>query len=295
MIERKEGIYANIPIEDYHKDIGISSSGISLILDAPKKYWAKYVDPMRIEDDEQTQSMILGSAVHCLALEPKLFDKYFIVAPKVDKRTTAGKEIWANFLCYVQSKSGNGSFKYFPESKIYLEQSKPTIIKVEIYDKAKKMAQSIRDNKAFMAFTRYGGKVEHSLYFKDDDGVWLRSRPDFYNDEFILDIKTSRSAKEKDFQRSIENYGYHRQAALAIDSTDKLTEIKGRRFIILAIENKEPYLTKAYLMPKESIEIGRIEYKKGAKIYNNCMLSNVWNGYPDTISDLGVSDFYITK
>lgn len=295
LTERNEGIYANIPIEDYHKDIGISNSGISLILDAPKKYWSKYIDPERTEDEEKTQALILGSAIHCLVLEPELFDKQFVVAPKVDRRTTEGKKTWADFLCYVQSKSFNKSLKFCPESKIYVAQPKPTILRVEAYIKAQKMAQSIRGNKAFMAFARMGGKVEHSAYWKDYSGSWLRSRPDFYNDQFILDIKTTRSAKEKDFQRSIETYGYHRQAAMALDGLEKLTGISGRKFVLLAIESSEPFLTSSYLINSESIEIGRAEYKKGAIAYYNCIQSGVWNGYSEAITDLGLSDWYITK
>jgi len=40
----------------------------------------------------ETPAMVLGSALHCLVLEPQEWSKRYITAPKFDRRTKAGKE-----------------------------------------------------------------------------------------------------------------------------------------------------------------------------------------------------------
>jgi exodeoxyribonuclease VIII len=275
---RKEGIFENINIEDYHSDDGISNSGINLILDCPKRYWNEYINPLNQKDSEKSRSLLIGSALHYLSLEPELFDSTFIISPKVDRRTTKGKEEWNNFQSYVHSL-----------------KNKLTIMSEEIYLIAKQMAISLNENKAFQAIKKMGGKIENSLYWYDDNGVLLRSRPDFFNDEIILDIKTTKSLNEFSFKRAIGEYGYHRQAALAEDGLTKLSGISNRDFVIIAIENKEPYLTKSFRLRSDSLSIGREEYKKGSEIYKSCLQSGIWPGYDDRIQDISLTDWYIQK
>ena len=54
---------------------------------------------------EPTPAMALGSAVHCLTLTPDKFKSQFAVAPKIDRRTKAGKEEWENFTLTAATKT----------------------------------------------------------------------------------------------------------------------------------------------------------------------------------------------
>ena len=75
----KEGIYFDLPIDQYHADPAISSSGIKLLLKNPQKYWDKSaMNPEKESAD--TDALRVGKAMHCLLLEPEKFEDEFICA-----------------------------------------------------------------------------------------------------------------------------------------------------------------------------------------------------------------------
>ena len=66
-------------------------------------YWATYVDPERMPF-QPTDAMRQGSLVDCLITEPQNFDRKYVVAPKCDRRTKAGKAEWADAQELARSK-----------------------------------------------------------------------------------------------------------------------------------------------------------------------------------------------
>ncbi len=58
-------IIANLDIDVYHRSEGISASGISLLMDCPKRYWHEYLNPEGKRDTSKSNDKFkLGSAVH---------------------------------------------------------------------------------------------------------------------------------------------------------------------------------------------------------------------------------------
>lgn len=266
------GIFPNIPIELYHKAEGISNSGLSL-MDVPKKYWHEYLRPDRQDiDRERTKALVLGSAVHTLALEPTLFDSAFAVFPKIDKRTTVGKQRYAD---------------------LYQIHAGKQILDEEQYATATAMAESIRTNEAFMRVA-HDGHVEDSIFWRYHEAT-LRARPDFYNEFIVVDIKTSTSAAKDDFQRSIMTYGYHRQAAMQLDGLRNITGREYKYFANLVVENTAPYLTQMFLMDVELIDKGREEYLQRADKYRLCLKENFWPGYSQKLESITLPEWYMNK
>ena len=70
----------------------ISHSALKAFAKSPNHY-LQYV----AGEAPRTDAMIAGSALHCFVLEPHEFDARYIVAPKVDRRTKEGKEIFEAF------------------------------------------------------------------------------------------------------------------------------------------------------------------------------------------------------
>lgn len=73
----KPGVYSGIPNADYHGGPGISKSGLDLIRRSPQHYKA-VVDGAN--DNQPTPAQLIGTAAHCLILEPQEFAKNYCLA-----------------------------------------------------------------------------------------------------------------------------------------------------------------------------------------------------------------------
>ena len=81
--------------EEYHAGPGVSKSQLDQIAESPATYiWAKNA-PV---DEEKLKAFDMGSAIHCLLLEPDEFKDRFIIAPPFNRRTNTGKAEEAEFL-----------------------------------------------------------------------------------------------------------------------------------------------------------------------------------------------------
>lgn len=264
----KNGIYNNIDIDEYHASEGISSTGVSLILDCPARYYYEFQQKQKAlslpETQKQYDKYELGRAIHMLVLEPAKFDaNFYCMTEKVNLATKAGKEAYAEAQRIADGRK---------------------ILRTGEWEDIKAMANSICKNKLW---SKLGERqIEASVFW--EDGTYktkLRARPDVFNSDLIIDVKTTDSIKQ--FSKSIYNYGYHRQAAMQIDG---LITIDGsiRQFAFFVVEKKAPYLTACFVLDKESIEQGRREYHRAAEIYSECLESNTWPGYGDQFQMISI-------
>ncbi len=248
---RKPGIYHDVPIEEYHQEEGISASGVNLLLDCPARYHHEFHGP----GHQSSAAMDMGRAVHLLALEPEKFDKsFYVMTESFDRRTKAGKE---GHEAMIESARGR------------------TVLRLEDAGIITGMATAISDHPVWKRTTE--GLVEQSIYWDTGFfGTRLRARPDFYNDEVVIDVKTTDSIAS--FQHSIFRFGYHRQAAMQLDGCN-VGPVKERTHIFLVVEKKAPYLTSILTLGDDAIERGRQDYLKAADLYTECLQANYWPGY----------------
>ncbi len=271
---REPGIYHNINIELYHSEEGISSSGISLILDCPKRYWYEYMQKPTLSPiaaKKQSDKFKTGRALHMLILEPEKFEKaFYSMTEEVNLTTKIGKEKYA-------------------EAEFLAEERE--IIRAADWFDIWNMAQSVKSHPLW--HNLQDGKVEQSIYW--DSGTFntrLKTRPDIFNENMIIDVKTTDSIKG--FQNSIHQYGYHRQAAMQIDG---LTNVDGkiRHHGFFVIEKKAPYLTACFTLDIGSIEQGRREYLDAAAIYSECCNTGNWPGYESKFQTISVPEWAMKK
>ena len=177
----------SLPEEIYHAAPGLGSTAFK----EANKSMAHY-KVYRDEPREDKKCYDIGSAVHCLTLEPELFDDRFAVHPEIDRRTKAGKEAWAKFVGQHPGKT------YLSEKEI---------------KQVERMADSLL---CYAGKYLTGGNPEVSYFYRDHSGLILKARVDYQIADFAVDVKTRRQPignEINDFTRFIK-YEYDIQDAL---------------------------------------------------------------------------------
>ena len=239
--------------EEYHsqKDY-ISASGLKMIA---KKSVHHYLNA----DFKSTPSMAFGTAVHTAIYEPNDFHKEYHIIPKIDRRTKAGKELYAQHIEEAKEKT-----------ILDEEDHKRILIILENLGKseAKEYVQ---------------GEMELSHY-TEFEGIKVRVRPDCVNKVagFISDVKTCQDNSPRAFLGDIYKYKYHVQAAFYMDM------LGVNKFVFIAIETNAPYSIETYVLSEELLEKGRQEYKKAIADWKYYLETDVALGYDGIRNDDGI-------
>ena len=278
------GVY-DIPEADYHADPvpqgSLSASGMKKLLrdggPAIFHYEEEHPEP-------PSEAMELGTAAHKLVLGsgPKLVEVF-----GDDWRTKAAKELAAE----VRASGG------VP----LLSKDMRTV---------EGMAAALREHPLASALlSPERGRTEMSAFWLDEEwgvGIWRRCRFDLmphpHLKPVIADYKSCASASRRDFPKSVDNFGYHVQAAQYIDGYeviygDRLREAPS--FVFIAQEKKPPYLVATYQLDAEAIQIGRDACYRAMEIWHDCRKSGIWPGYSQEIETISLprwstyrEDFY---
>lgn len=253
------GYYTDMPSEIYHAHDSISNSGLKLIARSPAHY--KFQE----RKDSPSRNLVIGSALHMAVLEPDLYKRTYLNSNSDDRRSKHYKELADKY---------GGEFVLTAD-----ESARVDGISRSVWDMYKN------------EFLYLPGKNELSGFSIDHEtGVTCRHRFDRLTDSGIgIDLKTTIDARPDAFSRSIQNYGYHMQAAFYSDQYEWITGNRLEEFVFLVVESSSPYACKAYTLNQESIDIGRDIYRKCLNDYAKCRNSGIWpaydiNGMVDEIS-----------
>lgn len=249
---------------DYHSDTSrISKSGLDLIARSPLHYWHKYLNPDRKAEPER-QAFVVGTATHSAILEPESFAVEYCAGIKVDKRTNAGKDAWANFEAVNTGK---------------------IILEPELYDSLHAMRAAVFANPA-AAQMLAAGVAERTLHFTHaPTGVLCKVRPDWIAERpaytLVVDVKTTEDASPAAFAKSIANYRYDVAQAFYSDGFTYAGHTKPVRFAFIAVEKSPPYAVACYYLPDEDVAIGREKYTENLQAFAACKAAGVWTSYGD--------------
>lgn len=273
----------NMTNEAYHADkLRIGKSGLDLIHKSPAHYYAKYLDPNRVWE-EPTPALAFGSALHVAVFEPTEFTKRFVIAPEINRRTSAGKEEYEQFL-----KNNKGK----------------TIITDEVFQHVQKMKEKVYEHPSAAVLLESGiaEKVFHWNWEGDDDEgnpimVRCKIKPDWLSHNgFVVDLKSTEDASPQGFGKSVWNYRYHVQGAFYSEGMAYCNDGEfPRGFIFIAVEKSPPYAVALYYLTPEHMEIGRSEYIKDLRVYHKCLQTNEWPAYGDGVIAVQLPGWAINK
>jgi len=242
---------------DYHADTSrVGSSMLAVFRASPELYAAYYVHKTAAR--EETPQMLLGTLVHCMALEPDTFRDRFAIAPKVDRRTKAGKAEWSTF---VEESAGL------------------QVVDAEMAAAATKMAAAIWSSPAVHRLADVGGGdpiYEQPLQFSWR-GIDCKAKPDWRTSGLVVDIKTAIDPTPDAFVRSVVRFGYHRQAAFYLQACNEAVGLEDRAFVWIAVRNSEPWDVFVYEASPDDLAIGAQQAEDSLDRLARCYESGVWH------------------
>lgn len=239
--------------EEYLAKKKLQSSSVKYLKLSAKHYIDKdLVDPNLTEEEiqakeKETKAQLMGSALHCLVLQPTMFNSEYtylnrmqeLPNPEKDYRNPENKA--ARDLFYATCKS---------EGIKVLEEKE--------YNNVVGMAESLTKNKVFMQLIQ-GLEVETSHYLYDENlGEEIQLRPDAFSPEkmFLVSLKSTKDASPKGFGRDCENLCYIEKEAFYRKYLEMFYGQPLSGHCIVAVENKFPYYNVIYNIPTPVQELG---------------------------------------
>lgn len=247
----KPGIYHNISHSDYFAIPAISNSRLGRLLDCP----AAVNIPV-----EDTPAMAIGRATHCLILEHDCFDERYILGPKFDKRTKAGKEAFETFTASLNGREP---------------------IDQDDFDRLWAMRNSIMAHPSASGLISTG-QAEVTIIWTDEiTGLLCKARIDWIPaniERTLMDLKTTKDAEAHPFTQSCIYYGYARQAAFYLDGMQTLGQPYDL-FGFVAVEQEAPHRCEVFTLEQAFIDFGRQQYRDLMTIELACRESGQWPAY----------------
>lgn len=267
--------------DEYHACPEFSSSQLKDILRSSAHFYSNNI--LKENERETKKHLDFGTLAHTLFLEPEQFEHEFIVGPKFDRRTKAGKEEAASWEAANQGK---------------------IIIDQEMLDGANRIANNLRKLSSYKLMQDNPGMAEASIFFTDPVyGLNLRVRPDYHIipcDEFpnglLFDVKTTTDARQFKFQRSCSDFGYDISATMYREGFQQHYKTEEKpEFIFLVAESSAPFNVKQYRASSLFLSIGEQRYNKAKELLAESLLINEWDGYSTELEDISLPQYMLKQ
>lgn len=249
------------PLAQYLVHLAIGTSDIIAAMRSPAHYRSKIWV-------RSTEAMALGTAVHAAILEPERFAATYVVAPDMDRRTR-------DYKLWVQENVHDGSIALSSADGIAIDA----------------MVAAVNGHALAASLVR-GADIEASLYWNDPaTAMPCKSRPDCLRaqEQTIVDLKTATDASFLAFQRSIHSYGYHIQAAHALNGAERV--YGGGRwsaYLWVVVEKDPPYGVAVYQPDDMTLDAARYECQTAIELIAQCQEKGAFPGYPEEIQTIGL-------
>lgn len=307
--------YVDCSNEEYHSGPGLSKSGLDAIQISPLEYWDRYLnpDPRPFEGDKD--HFKVGDGTHKLILEPGTFEQTYAVGfdksafpDALDTGDDLKKACQAEGLMVSGTKAamierlmleaGYSSDRFIDLLKKQHEASHEgkLLINADSYrDMLSSINAVLRDPWAGGLLS--DGTAEQSFYYSDEDYTYdyydeaqgktvtaallRKCRTDWItgNGEWVVDLKTTDDVSEEGFGRTILKRRYHVQGAWYLDILKALYgKDAPRGFAFIAAQKKRPYDVAVHWVDQDLLELGRLEYRRNATQFIECMTNNYWPG-----------------
>lgn len=259
------GIHRGLSREDYDRLPSINQSTLKKWIEivvmeggCPKKF--KHWFDTR-NDGEKSESLLLGSALDCLILEPGEFDAKYAVAPSgLNLRTNAGK---AALEAFEAANAGKDILTAKQEQLVLA------------------MREALEKDEKTSDVWKY---CQKAVLQAEIDGLPCKGEVDLFSDntDFLFDLKTTKNASKKPFGKSAWELGYHVQAAFYLMLSEALG-LEKKSFCFVAVENTAPHCVAAYTLDwtSDAMQYARKLIMQAFVPMSHCFRSNNWPDFGD--------------
>jgi hypothetical protein len=263
-------IHWNMPDAEYRSALGVSNSQLKHMKESPAHFQYALTHPRKMTD-----ALRFGLLVDHLFFTPEAPEWWALVPEGLNLSTKAGIE-W--------KKNNEGDVA--PHCRVHWEEKHC----------AEKLVNALREHPD--AIRALGtGKPQVSVFWEHvtTGGLVVRRkmRCDWASGgDSIVDLKTTEDAKKTAFEKSIFEFGYHRQAAAYLDGWNAAAldhgVTKKSNFVLVAAEKEPPHGIRVYYLTPEAIQAGREENNRLLNLFAECTASNDWPNYPTGIEPIGL-------
>ncbi len=256
--------------EEFKKP-GISASSLNAYHKSPAHFWRdSSYNPKRIRK-EQTPAMLFGLLAHCLVLTPDEFDREFIIAPEINRRTNEGKSGWENFLRVAGNRK---------------------VVTIEQFDRAIEMRDAMFANAAVRALIGNGVSESPMTWKRPDGDLMCKCRLDYVRSGLVIEYKTTQDARLNEFSRSIASYGYHRQMAWEMDAATAMNGEQPRGAVIIAQDSDLPEAIGVFALDSAALSAGHNENSAYYREICDRMKHGNWKAFPEEIVPISLPAWY---
>lgn len=268
------------PISEYHANPAISHSKLEVFRRRPALYYRKYITK-QIAPQEPGSAFRIGSASHCMVLEPATWtDRYAIRPEGIDRRTKAGKDEYAAFEAKAAGK---------------------VIIDQEEAQQVTALTEAVRNHSLA---SQLFAKGEPEVTWRTSGQLPLQCRTDWFNPSgcelsggrpYVVDLKTVESLEDSsfgNFEKAAFRYGYHRQAGFYLPLITELVGTPVFDFFFVAVEKCEPFGVAVYSLSERAISRGQDETIEDLRGLKRCLDSNEWPNIDPVVRTLDLPKWY---
>jgi len=208
--------------EDYHNNIGLSSSNVKKILNDIDSYHYEKENP-----PPRTDALKFGTMFDELVFDEKLFESKYFHSQALSKVSKEFKE----------------DVKNNPDHIVLKKQETALLFE---------MAKSLENSKVFCEIMENAETMSSYFTYETFFDNIFRVRPDIRKNSIIWDLKTCADIDDRSLKNSIRNFGYDLSLGMYCNIINKFTPIEGAGWIF--VSKKPPHQVRILSMSESDFD-----------------------------------------
>lgn len=208
---------------------------------------------------ETTENMKIGTAIHTALLEPSKYLETVAYLPEIDRRTTEGKRIAAEFEAMAGSK---------------------LILKAKSEEIVNRCVKAVAESSEWQREKANKNNRYEQVLIGEMFGINCKAKLDIIDPElgWISDVKSCQDCSHDKFRYDVKDRMYWVQAAFYSLLAEKVYG-KPFRFSFCAVETDDPAACCWYTIPEAELNIWKAIVGMKLNELVICQKNNVWESY----------------